>query len=174
MLKRLSLAFAVTLATTSCCASQAPSPAAGVIAVVQPYAAVLVLADTADHSLGRTGCDLNGQPVIWLHRGLPPERVAAVLLHERVHVEQMRAYVDGCFEFAERYRSDAAFKLRAEAEAFCVVYEAQRRVGAAADPSVARILQILMTPGPLGYGATWSEAEAKRAMACWSEPPPVR
>jgi hypothetical protein len=140
-----------------------------VVPVVSAYTAVLLIDDTLDVALGRTACDLNDNAVIYLRGGMARGQLESVLLHERIHVAQTRAFAAGCSAYVARYNSDDAFRLRVEAEAFCGVYEVQMRVSGAANPNLLAIVQTLMQQR--SYKATWTPADVRRAMRCWAAAP---
>ena len=94
---------------------------------VIPYTAVIPLEGSG--ALGRTNCDLAGQPYIQINLNVPPEYRVWILVHERAHVAQIRAFAGTCFDYMARYRDDTPFRLKQEAEAFCAVYTEQKKLG---------------------------------------------
>jgi hypothetical protein len=160
------MAVALTYRVASC--QQPPY----VVTVVVPYAAILPITDTADHSLGHTLCDLAGQPYRQISPRLSAFGVKWVVLHENIHVAQTRAHEGGCFGFSMHYGHDEAFRLQMEADAFCGVHDAQFASGVTPDPSLAQIVSNLMSrPDSLhpdkGYAGTWTIDGVKHAMRCW-------
>ena len=133
-----------------------------------PYVA-LVLQDTADHgALGRSGCDQTGQPYRSISAWAPILLVPWIVLHEDIHVEQMRAHKGGCIGFAIEYNTNPAAKLHYEAEAYCGVFTAQTSVGMTPDPSLHSIVRRLQAT----YHEDWDEDEIHAAMTCWKPPTP--
>jgi hypothetical protein len=110
---------AIVAAFLAACASSR------IVTVVVPYVPVLHLEPTNQRWLGAASCDVQGQPVIWLHPALSASHAPWVLLHERVHVLQMES-AGGCERFDRRVRADSMYRLRMEAESYCAVLEGQR------------------------------------------------
>lgn len=163
------LAIVVTYRVASC--QQPPY----VVTVVVPYAAILPITDTSDHSLGHTFCDLAGQPYRTVSMRLSVEDVQWVVLHENIHVVQMREHEGGCFGFAMHYRTDESFRLQMEADAFCGTYTAQVAAGVPPTPTLLHIVVNLMSrPDSLnpnrGYPGHWTIEDAEKAMRCWKPP----
>lgn len=170
--RALLLCLAVFLAgilVGECAAQELPR----IIVVTRPYAAMLPL-DTADHALGRTGCDLGNQPVIYINPRIRAEYVPWVLTHEKIHAYQSWNYPGGCFAFAKRYAEDDAFRLQSEADAFCGVWQAQTESGMEPLPNLATIVALLLSPKQEGYSGHWTEADVKKALACWTDSKPPR
>lgn len=137
-MKRMRLAAVLTAAAL---AVSACAPAPRVVTAVVPYTAVLLLHPESVWN-GAADCDVQGQPVIYLHPQLAPEMVSWIHLHESIHVEQMRAW-GGCAAFARLVRADSMFQLRIEAEAYCGVLKAQRRARFPAQPTYDSIVRQL-------------------------------
>jgi hypothetical protein len=132
-----------------------------VVTVVVPYTAVLPLDPGETNIMGKSGCDMNGAPVIWIHPLLPPEEAQWVLVHERIHITQKYAH-GGCLPFMKKYREDRSFRLDMEVEAFCGTYLAQVAAKVPPNPTRDAIEHILH----VYYGQIWSAQEVKDAMVC--------
>lgn len=79
----------------------------------------VVFSDTLS-SDGRTQCDKNGQPEIWIRKKYYGTLgFTSLLAHERQHVRQMDAG-GGCEAFTAKFRQDSLFRFDAELEAFAV------------------------------------------------------
>ncbi len=156
------LDIALLLVVLRLLAGCAPTPQ--VVTVVVPSIAILPL-DSSDDALGRTGCDLMGQPVIFLNGKLTESSKSWVLVHERIHVAQVRAFKGGCEAFSKKYISDSTFKLRVELEAFCQVYLAQVSLGNKPSPDIQGIVWRIMNK----YQSEYTEVEVRKYLDC--EPP---
>lgn len=67
---------------------------------------------------GRTLCE-NGEIVIHVATEVPPADVAEVMVHEAVHVLQLRKFRK-CEDGVARYQNDKRFALNMEVEAYCI------------------------------------------------------
>lgn len=132
-----------------------------VVVVVTPYVPILHLNPATHRWLGAMTCDLQGQPVIWLHPALDKESARYVLLHEMIHVEQAKAW-GGCMNFDRRVRADSMFRLRVEGESYCGVYSAQRRSHVQPWPTYDSIVRQLVED----YGFNYERDSAIAAMPC--------
>ncbi len=132
-----------------------------VVTVVEPYAALLPQ-DSSETYLGSMKCDLAGQPYMLLNPRLTPEQVSWVIIHERIHVSQARKYLGGCLNYAHRYETDSLFRLSQEAESFCGVFMAQRKVGINPDPDYEGIIWRLSNR----YVSDYERAEVVQRMSC--------
>jgi len=80
--------------------------------------------DTASHLWAITKCDNHNRPVIIVSFTMDESQLYYVIEHEKTHVRQVERYEKGCLDFQDRYSSDKDFRFRAEAEAYCVGFEA--------------------------------------------------
>lgn len=140
-----------------------------VVTAVTPYVAVLPQ-DTANHALGSTDCDLNGRPIIFVNLRVRSTYLQWVILHERVHVEQILAFPGGCPRYANAYGTNDKFRLRAEAEAFCDVLAAQTAAGIDPMPDRDDIVALLTSTSGRGYKGQWTSDDVRSAMPCWTNP----
>lgn len=155
---RIAKALALVIA---CCAIGCAVASPRVVTLVVPYVPILPLEPTNHRWLGAASCDLQGEPVIWLHPALSDEVRPWVLLHERVHIEQMKAF-GGCILFDARIKRDSMFRLHVESEAYCNVLEAQRKTHIVPAPSYGSIVRQLAED----YGFTYEPDSVLAAMTC--------
>lgn len=157
-MKRLLLFYLLGILLAGC-----GNPPTRVVTMVVPYVAVLPLDVQRDPGLdGRVICDMIGVPVILLRPTLPPEQIPFVMLHEKIHVAQAQAHPRGCIGLRTQMAQDTMYRLQMEAEAFCGVVEAQRRMQVKPEPSVREIVDILATR----YYAAYDSTAITAAMRC--------
>lgn len=138
-----------------------------VVTAVVPYTAMLPLDPRENPGLdGRVICDLAGFPVILVRLGLDRPSTEAVLHHERAHVVQAQNHPGGCVGLRQQMSRDTMYRLVMEADAFCAVSDAQRKVGREPDPSWSEIFDILRTR----YDAQYDSAAVVKAMRCQTTP----
>src|SRR3954470_17946694 len=78
--------------------------------IFHPSVLALDTADTNNRSvLGGTNCDLSGEPYIVLRPSLDSTRRFWVLIHEHVHVRQMREHTGGCAGFVQEFITNETF-----------------------------------------------------------------
>ena len=139
-----------------------PQPEIHYVTLVTSDVAIVPL-DTAEKGiLGRTSCGLDNRPYVAMSLNLSPMGRQWVMFHERVHVEQVRNYPSGCFDFMKQYTINAAFALMIEAEAYCAVMLMQKQVKMEPSPDLETIVEFLTdTKRP---GRYWTENEVRQAL----------
>lgn len=83
-----------------------------------PYVPVVVI--PTSKAQGWTVCDQKGNPAIVYYNSVPPDYERFLLLHEWVHVSQVRRDGD-CRRFLRKYAASELVRMESEAEAECVV-----------------------------------------------------
>jgi hypothetical protein len=131
-----------------------------VVTVVVPYVPVLNLQPFSIWN-GAADCDLNGQPVIYLHPSLSSDVRPWIYTHELIHTEQMKAW-GGCARFSARVRADSMFRLHVEAEAYCGIWRAQRMAHLVPYPSYESIVDQLADD----YGHKFERDTVRAALPC--------
>lgn len=150
------------LALAVACGVQQVPAVPHVVTVIQPYVAVVPLAASGGITIGQVQCDRGaGYPYIQIDTTLTPEETAAVLIHENIHVAQVRAY-GSCRAFAARYEADTTFRLQVEADAYCGTLNAQRAAKRPADPVFDDIVAMLMQ----NYRARYTRDAVLKALPC--------
>lgn len=129
---------------------------------VVPYVAVIEIENPSRVTyLGGTRCDVHGNPYILLNTHVSAAEQADILLHEHEHLRQIAAY-GSCRGFLQRYDADTVFRLQAEADASCVVANAQRKARATLYPDIEDVIWRLMNR----YGARYTRDAVLKALPC--------
>lgn len=136
---------------------------ANLVACARPTPVAIIPLEEDDAVLGRVSCDsVKNVPIIGLAPRLDSAQRTWVLLHERIHLSQIKDFGKGCMAFSKRYISDLTFRLKIEAEAFCGVYFVQTAKKVSPEPTLDGIMWRLLNR----YDAVWSPIEVSRAMTC--------
>lgn len=100
---------------------------AGCVTVKRDYVPVIEV-PTDNNVLGWTTCDQAGNIVILYKETVDPNYFRYLMLHENVHVWQIRKYGD-CEEFMKAYSASKSMQLQIEGEAECVTLAFARAEG---------------------------------------------